>query len=78
MELEIRPEAAAVANEDFGPDARRADQADGSVRLRFPCGNPEFAVSRILAAKGAIQVRAGTRLLQRLRDELRAVADTYQ
>jgi proteasome accessory factor B len=78
VELEIRPEAAAVANEDFGPDARRADQADGSVRLRFPCGNPEFAVSRILAAKGAIQVRAGTRLLQRLRDELRAVADTYQ
>jgi proteasome accessory factor B len=77
VELEIRPEAAAVANEDFGPDATRADQPDGAVRLRFSCGNPEFAVSRILAAKGAIRVRSGARLLQRLRDELSAVADTY-
>ena len=78
VELEIRPEAAAVANEDFGPEASRTDQPDGAVRLRFACGNPEFAVSRILAAKGAIRVRSGARLLQRLRDELSAVADTYQ
>jgi proteasome accessory factor B len=78
VELEIRPEAAAVANEDFGPEATRKDQPDGAVRLRFSCGNPEFAVSRILAAKGAIHVRSGARLLQRLRDELSAVADTYQ
>jgi proteasome accessory factor B len=77
VELEIRLEAAAVANEDFGPDATRADQPDGAVRLRFSCGNPEFAMSRILAAKGAIRVRSGGRLLQRLRDELSAVADTY-
>ncbi len=78
VELEIRPEAAAVANEDFGPEATRANQPDGAVQLRFTCGNPEFAVSRILAAKGAIRVRSGARLLQRLRDELSAVADTYQ
>jgi proteasome accessory factor B len=78
VELEIRPEAAAVANEDFGPDAKRTDQPDGAVTLRFACGNPEFAVSRILAAKGAIRVLTGARLQQRLRDELSAVADTYQ
>src|SRR6185503_16143665 len=43
VELEIRPDAAAAANEDFGPEAIRSDQSDGSVRLRFACGNPEFA-----------------------------------
>jgi proteasome accessory factor B len=77
VELEIRPEAAPVANEDFGPEATRSQEADGSVRLRFPCGNADFAVSRILAAKGALRVLAGDRLLQRLRDELAAVADRY-
>jgi proteasome accessory factor B len=77
VELEIRPEAAPVANEEFGPEATRTVEADGSVRLRFPCGNPDFAVSRILAAKGALRVVSGSRLLQRLRDELVAVADHY-
>src|SRR5690606_3240439 len=78
VELELGPEAAAVGNEDFGPGASREDQPDGSVLVRFECGNPDFAVSRILAAKGAIRVRSGARLLQRLRDELAAVAETYQ
>ena len=45
--------------------------------MTFPCGNPEFAVSRILAAKGAIVVKAGARLQQRLADELAAVAGRY-
>jgi proteasome accessory factor B len=78
VELEIRPEAAAVANEDFGPEAARSEGADGSVRLRFACGNVDFAVSRILAAKGGIRVLSGPRLLQRLQDELAAVADHYR
>ena len=77
VELEIRAEAAAVANEDFGPDAVREDRPDGAILVRFTCGNPDFAVSRILAAKGAIRVRSGVRLLQRLRDELTAVAEGY-
>jgi predicted DNA-binding transcriptional regulator YafY len=78
VELAIGPEAAAVANEDFGPDAARSLAPDGSVRLRFACGNADFAVSRIMAAKGAIRVLSGPRLLQRLRDELHAVGDHYQ
>jgi proteasome accessory factor B len=78
VELEILPEAAAVANEDFGADAAREDRAGGAVAVRFACGNPDFAVSRILAAKGAIRVRSGARLLQRLRDELTAVAEGYE
>ncbi|HYU16459.1 MAG TPA: WYL domain-containing protein [Candidatus Acidoferrum sp.] len=78
VELEIGPEAAAVANEDFGPDAARGEGPDGSVRMRFSCGNADFALSRIMAAKGAIRVVSGPRLLQRLRDELDAVTEHYQ
>ena len=74
--LELGALAADTANEDFGPDARRV--VDGEVvTVTFPCGNPEFAVSRILAAKGAIVVKAGARLQQRLADELAAVAGRY-
>lgn len=75
--LELSALAADTANEDFGPAARRATDG-GVVTISFPCGNPEFAVSRILAAKGAIVVREGARLAQRLADELAAVAARYQ
>lgn len=78
VELDIGTEAAAVANEDFGPEAERTELPGGIVRVRFACGNPDFAVSRILAAKGAISVHSGQRLLDRLRDELAAVASWYQ
>jgi hypothetical protein len=46
--------------------------------VSFPCGNPEFAVSRVLAAKGAIAVRKGERLRLRLADELIAIAARYE
>lgn len=78
VELEIRPEAAAAANEDFGPDAARVSAEDGAVRVRFSCGNPEYAVSRILAAKGGLLLRAGERTKERLGRELAAVADYYE
>ena len=45
--------------------------------VRFPCGNPEFAVSRVLAAKGAIVVEEGERLKKRLADELAAIDARY-
>lgn len=74
--LAFHPEAADAANDDFGPEAER--RVDGEVvTITFPCGNPEFAVSRILAAKGAIVVRAGEHLRRRLADELTAVAARY-
>jgi hypothetical protein len=78
VELEILPEAAAVANEDFGAEAERTDRGDGTVRLRFACANPDYAVSRVLAAKGGILVRRGARLRQRLTDELAAVRERYE
>jgi proteasome accessory factor B len=81
IELEIRPEAADLANEDFGPDAAydEPDESAGGVEVvRFTCGNLDYAVSRILAAKGAVRVLAGDRLRRRLADELEAVRELYR
>jgi proteasome accessory factor B len=78
MELEFGPAVAAAADEDFGPDARREAQPDGSVRVKFRSGNLDYAASRVLAAKGAIRVRRGARLRERLADELAAVKARYE
>jgi proteasome accessory factor B len=76
VELELHPEARDVANDDFGPGATR-DEQGGVIRVRFACTNPDFAVSKILAAKGAIVVREGERLRRRLAAELEAIAGRY-
>lgn len=76
VELVLHAEAADAANEDFGAAAVKRSE-DGATVVRFPCGNPEFAVSRVLAAKGAIVVREGDRVRRRLADELAAIADKY-
>jgi len=76
VELELRPEAAEIANEEFGEGAEKRADGDATI-VRFRCGNPDFAVSRILAAKGAIVVREGARLKQRVADELAAIAARY-
>ena len=76
VELEIHPEAADTANDDFGASATRKTEG-GSTIVSFACTNVEFAVSKILAAKGAIVVRRGDRLKKRLADELEALAARY-
>jgi len=76
IELEIRPEAADTAHDDFGAAAQVETQGELTV-VRFPCTNPDFAVSKILAAKGAIVVRRGERLRKRIHDELEALAQRY-
>ncbi len=76
VELEITSDAADVANEDFGPDAQRREQGD-SVFVSFACGNPDFVVSRILAAKGGIIARKGEQLRTRLDAELKAIKERY-
>lgn len=76
VELVIRPEAADTSNDDFGASATKQTEGDVTV-IRFPCTNVEFAVSKILAAKGAIVVRRGDRLRKRLGDELEALAARY-
>jgi predicted DNA-binding transcriptional regulator YafY len=77
VQLELSPEAAEVANEDFGLTAvKRIDGA--RTFITFDCANPEFAAMRVLAAKGAIHVVRGDRLRARIADELDAVALRYQ
>jgi proteasome accessory factor B len=75
--LELLTEAADTANEDFGPAAERTELPDGSVRVRFQCTNPDFAVSKVLGAKGGIRVLEGESLRQRLADELVAIRRHY-
>ena len=74
--LALGPEAADTAHEDFGPDAVVTTEGDHTI-VALPCGNPEFVVSKILAAKGAITVRAGDRLRKRVADELEAIDGRY-
>ncbi len=76
VQLALAPEAAEVANEDFGPTAvKRVDQH--FTLITFDCANPEFAATRVLAAKGAIRVTRGDRLRARIGDELAAIAKHY-
>ncbi len=76
IELEIHPEAAATANEEFGSSAVR-ETTDGITRIRFSCGNPDFVISRVLAAKGALVIVKGERTRKLLSDELAAVRKQY-
>ena len=77
VELAFGPEAADTAHEDFGPEAVKTTEGDHAI-VALPCGNPEFVVSKILAAKGAIAVRRGDRLRHRVADELAAIAARYE
>jgi proteasome accessory factor B len=79
------PPCAPGAPTGYGGAARSGeagpiDHAAGSERtlITFDCTNPEFAVSRVLAAKGAIRVLRGERLRARVADELAAVAARYE
>jgi proteasome accessory factor B len=76
VQLALSAEAAEVANEDFGPTAVKRVDGDRTL-ITFDCANPEFAVSRVLAAKGAIQVTRGDRLRARIAEELAAIGARY-
>jgi proteasome accessory factor B len=76
--LEIHPEAASTSNEDFGANAVRETLSDGTVLIHFPCGNPDYVVSRVLSAKGSISVRKGNGVLDLLRQELAAIRRHYK
>lgn len=76
VELALSAEAADVANEDFGAAAELRQEGERTL-VRFSCGNPDFAVSRVLASKGAITVQRGEQLRRRIAEELEAVAARY-
>ncbi len=77
VQLALSAEAAEVANEDFGPTAVKRIDGDRTL-ITFDCTNPEFATTKILAAKGAIRVVRGDRLRARIADELEAIDARYQ
>jgi proteasome accessory factor B len=77
VELEVLPRAADTVNEDFGADAVRIQEHRDTTLIRFSCGNPDYVVSRVLAAKGGMLVRRGQRVRRRLQDELAAIAERY-
>ena len=76
VQLALSAEAAEVANEDFGLTAVKRVERDRTL-ITFDCANPEFAASRVLAAKGAIHVVRGERLRARIAEELAAIALRY-
>jgi proteasome accessory factor B len=76
--LEFEKEALSAANEDFGKSAEREDLNDGTVRIRFESGNPDYVVSRILAAKGAMRILEGEECKNRLAKEVLAIEELYQ
>ena len=76
VQLVLTLEAAEVANEDFGPTAVKRYDGDRTF-ITFDCANPEFAVSRVLASKGAIHVARGDRLRARIAAELDAIDSRY-
>ncbi len=76
VQLALSAEAAEVANEDFGPSAVKRQDGDRTL-ITFDCANPEFAVSRVLASKGAIHVTRGDRLRARIAAELGAIDQLY-
>ncbi|MEO8840632.1 MAG: WYL domain-containing protein [Kofleriaceae bacterium] len=76
VQLAVLAAGAEVLNEDFGPTAVKRVDGDRTL-VTFDCTNPEFAASRVLAAKGAIQVIRGEKLRARIAAELEAIDERY-
>ncbi len=77
VQLSLAPAAAEVANEDFGATLVKRVEGDRTL-ITFDCTNPEFATTRVLAAKGAITVERGDRLRARIAEELVAISALYE
>ena len=76
VQLAVLAAGAEVLNEDFGATAVKRVDGDRTL-VTFDCTNPEFAASRVLAAKGAIQVIRGDKLRARIAAELEAIDERY-
>jgi proteasome accessory factor B len=76
--LEFDKEALSAANEDFGKSAQRSEVSEDQVRIRFETGNPDYVVSRILAAKGAMRIVEGDDCKLRLAEEVLAIEELYR
>jgi len=79
--LEIAPERAWVADENFGETARRETfEREGQpwTRITFSSANPEYIVSRALDAAGFLRVVAPKSLRKRIQDDATRIAMCYE
>lgn len=75
--LFVSAETSWVADEDFGPGTSREpadDHGQGGVVVEFECKNPDYVVSRVLAAAGALRVLSPATLRARVSETAGAVA----
>jgi predicted DNA-binding transcriptional regulator YafY len=79
--LEIAPERAWVADENFGETARRESfdrEGQTWTRITFLSANPEYVVSRALDAAGFLRVVTPKGLRKRIHDEATRIAVCYE
>jgi predicted DNA-binding transcriptional regulator YafY len=80
--LDIGPDRAWMADEDFGANAVREilpPEAGGEAwtRVKFRSGNPNYIVTRVLDAVGSMRVVLPKELRERIRQTATAVASLY-
>jgi proteasome accessory factor B len=80
--LDIGPDRAWMAGEDFGAEAVRetlSPEPGGEpwTRVKFRSGNPNYIVTRVLDAVGNLRVVSPRRLRERIRAAATAVAGLY-
>jgi predicted DNA-binding transcriptional regulator YafY len=64
--LDIGPERAWMAGEEFGEGATREQLGDGWTRVRFMSGNPDYVVARVLDGAGQLRVVSPSELRERV------------
>lgn len=74
--LWVSSETPWVAEEDFGPATREPaeDHGQSGTVVEFECKNPDYVVSRVLAAAGALRVLSPHSLRARVAETTTAVA----
>ena len=64
--LDIGPERAWMADEEFGETATREPLPDGWIRVRFRSGNPDYVVIRVLDGAGQLRLVEPAELRERV------------
>jgi proteasome accessory factor B len=74
--LWVSDETPWVADEDFGTATRTAapDHGQGGVVIEYDCKNPEYLVSRVLAAAGTLRVLSPLHLRSRVAEAAATVS----
>ena len=77
VELVVHPDAAWIADEDFGAEASKESRSDGAIAVRFSCRNPAYLVRRVLVESGNLEVRSPEALRQLVREAAERALAAY-